>query len=119
MGSQLTRKKAPLRPVLNVGNTMAFPRALREAIPDLHAGRVLDLDSINGLATHTLLFGRLVQLKLVVKETGKLSGKFVVGMALQVDAARQLAATLTQLADEAERKEPIETTIVAAGKRKR
>jgi hypothetical protein len=108
MTRQLTRKKVPAQPVLNVGNTMAFPRELRDAIPDLHAGRVLDLDSINGIASHTLLFGRLVQLKLVVKETGKLSGKFVVGMALQIDAARQLAATLTRLADEAERKEPVD-----------
>ena len=87
---------------------MAFPRELRGAIPDLHAGRVLELDSINGDTSHTLLLGRLVHLKLVVKETGKLSGKFVVGMTLQVDAARQLAANLTRLADEAEHKEPIE-----------
>jgi hypothetical protein len=28
-------------------NTMAFPRELRNAIPDLHTGRVLELDSIN------------------------------------------------------------------------
>jgi hypothetical protein len=42
-----------------------------------------------------------VELKLVVKETGKLKGKFVVRMGLQVEAARQLAATLTQLADQA------------------
>jgi hypothetical protein len=40
-------------------------------------------------------------------------------MALQLDASRQLAATLTQLADEAERKEPLETLIISAGKRKR
>lgn len=118
MSSQLVRKRVPARPILKAGNTMAFPRQLREAIPDLHGGRVLELDSINGMATHTLLFGRLVHLKLVVKETGKLSGKFVVGMALQVDAARQLAATLTRLADEAEKKEPIETRTGSGGKRK-
>ena len=117
MSRQLTRKKAPARRALNLGNTMAFPRELREAIPDLHAGRVLDLDSINGSASHTIL-GRLVHLKLVVKETGRLSGKFVVAMALQVEAARQLAATLAQLADEAERKEPIEAKIVSGGKRR-
>jgi hypothetical protein len=111
MSSQLARKKPPARPVLNLGNTMAFPRELREAIPDLHAGRVLDLDSISGFASHTLLMGRMVHLKLGVRETGKLSGKYVVGMALQLDAARQLAATLTKLADEAERKEPIEIRI--------
>ena len=119
MSSQLTRKKPPARPVLNFGNTMAFPRELRQAIPDLHAGRILDLEAISGFASHTLLMGRMVHLKLAVKETGKLSGKYVVGIALQLDAARQLASTLTQLADEAERKEPLETTIVASGKGKR
>jgi hypothetical protein len=118
MSRQLTRKKAPARRALNLGNTMAFPRELREAIPDLHAGRVLDLDSISGFASHTLFLGRLVHLNLTVKETGKLSGKFVVAMALQVEAARQLAATLAQLADEAERKEPIEARIVSGGKRR-
>ena len=96
---------------------MAFPRELREAIPDQHAGRVLDLDSITGFASHTLLCGRSVHLKLGVKESGKLSGKYVVLMVLEVDAARQLAATLTQLADEARRKEPLET-IVSKSKRK-
>jgi len=77
---------------------MAFPRELRGAIPDLHTGRVLELDSING----TVLFGQLVELKLVVKETGKLRGQFVIRMDLQVDAARELAATLTKLVDIAE-----------------
>ena len=58
-----------------------------------------------------------MHLKLGVKETGKLSGKDVVLTALQVDAARQLAATITQLADEAQRKEPLET-IVSKSKHK-
>ncbi len=84
-------------------NTMAFPRELRDAIPDLHAGRVLELDAINGQASGGIPFGPPVQLKLVVKETGKLTGEFVVVMGLQVDAARKLAATLTQLADQAEK----------------
>jgi hypothetical protein len=81
---------------------MTFPRELRGAIPDLHAGRVLELDSINGQSSNTALFGPLVELKLVVKETGKLSARFVIRMDLQVDAARELAATLTKLADTAE-----------------
>jgi hypothetical protein len=81
---------------------MAFPRELREAIPDLHGGRELELDSINGRSTNMPLFGPLVRLKLVVKETGKLKGRFVVLMDLQPDAARELAATLTKLADGAE-----------------
>src|SRR5271163_4948957 len=62
---------------------MAFPRELRQAIPDLHTGRALELDSINGQSCNTLLFGPLVRLKLLVKETGKLSGQFVVRMDLQ------------------------------------
>ena len=103
MSSELTRKAVPARRRLARRNTMAFPRELRAAIPDLHAGRVLELDSINGRASNTLLVGPLVELKLLVKETGKLSGEFVVRMGLQVDAARKLAATLTRLADEAEK----------------
>ena len=38
-----------------------------------------------------------------MKETGKLTGEFVVVMGLQIDAARKLAATLAELADQAER----------------
>jgi hypothetical protein len=96
-----TRSRALVRP----RNTMAFPRELRNAIPDLHAGRVLELDSINGQASNTSLFGRIVELKLVVKETGKLKGQYVVRMALQVDAAHQLASTLKEPADQAEETE--------------
>jgi len=118
MSRQLTKKHIPARRTLNLGNTMAFPRELRAAIPDLHAGRVLELHSITGFASHSLFLGRLVHLQLAVKETGRLSGKFVVGMALQIEAARQLAATLTRLADEAEKKEPIETRVASGGKRK-
>ncbi len=81
---------------------MAFPRELRGPIPDLHAGRVLELDSINGEPSRTLPFGPQVKLRLVVKETGKLSGEFVIRMDLQLDAARELAAMLTKLADAAE-----------------
>ena len=102
MSTHLTRKAVSLRRFAR-RNTMAFPRELREAIPDLHAGRVLELDSINGRGSSTPLFGELVELKLVVKETGKLSGEYVVRMSLQVDASRRLAATLQHLADEAER----------------
>ncbi len=102
MSKELARKSVPARRGLYRRNTMAFPRELRAAIPDLHAGRVLELDSINGHAGNSLLFGPMVDLKLVVKETGKLTGEFVVRMGLQVDAARKLAATLTELADQAE-----------------
>ena len=101
MGNELAQNNNPA-PRLARRNYMALPRELREAIPDLHAGRALELDSINGQSSNTLLFGPLVQLKLLVKETGKLSGQFIIRMDLQPDAARQLAAQLTQLADAAE-----------------
>src|ERR1035437_3792938 len=98
MSTELTHKNVPARRLVR-RNTMAFPRELRQAIPDLHAGRVLELDSINGRAPDFSLFGPPVELKLVVKETGE----FVVVMGLQIDAARKLAATLTELADQAEK----------------
>jgi hypothetical protein len=87
---------------------MAFPRELRGAIPDLHVGRVLELDSIHGQAGNTPLFGPRVELKLLVKETGKLTGEFVLWMGLQAEAARALAATLTRLAEEAEQSERVD-----------
>ena len=108
MGTELTQKKVPALRRLLRRNTMAFPRELRDAIPDLYTGRVLELDSVNGQVLNTVLFGSLVSLKMIVQETGKLEGQFVVRMDLQPDAARQLAATLSQLADEAERSEPSE-----------
>jgi hypothetical protein len=95
MSKQLTRR-------LPRHNTIAFPRELRDAIPDLHEGRVLEIDSISGRAANTPPFGPLVELKVLVKETGKLTGKFVVRMGLQPDAARTLAATLARLADQAD-----------------
>jgi hypothetical protein len=85
---------------------MAFPRELRHAIPDLHAGRALEFDSINGQSCNTLLFGPLVRLKMLVKETGKLSGQFVVRMDHQPEAARELASQLNKLADAVEQLQP-------------
>ena len=108
MKRELTRKNVPVPRSLRRRNTMAFPRELREAIPDLHAGRVLELDSINGHSFNTTQFGPRVELKLVVKETGKLTGEYVLRMGLEVEAARKLAATLTQLADGAEKVEPVD-----------
>ena len=51
------------------------------------------------MPSRTPLSGPLVELKLVVKEAGKLKGEYVIRMSLQVDAARKLAVTLTELAD--------------------
>jgi hypothetical protein len=104
MSTKLTRKNAPIPRGLYRRNWIAFPRELRAAIPDLHGGRVLEIDAVTAQSANAALFGPLVELKLVVSETGKLSGKFVLVMGLQADAARQLSATLAQLADQADPK---------------
>lgn len=83
---------------------MSFPRALRDAIPDMPTcvGRVLELDSTSGAISHLYPSCPPVQLRMLVKETGKLQGEFVVLIDLQPEAARALAETLTRLAEEAE-----------------
>jgi len=50
----------------------------------------------------TGLFGPHVHLSLVVKETGKLKGRYTVRMDLVPEAARRLAETLLKLADQAD-----------------
>ncbi len=99
----IARTSVPARR-LSRRNTMTFPRALREAIPDLptYAGRVLELHSASGEAVDSPLFGARVHLKLGVRETGKLKGQFAILVDLQPRAARAFAATLNQLADDAE-----------------
>ena len=89
-------------------NTMNFPQALRDAIPTLARcwGRSLVLTSITGRALNDALWGRRVRVKFQVEETGKLSGKFDVWMDVDPEAARGLARTLNQLADEAEKAPP-------------
>src|SRR5215831_113017 len=101
------RRDKPSRYRLPRNNHMAFPRELRDAIPDLptYVGRVLELDSMSAQPTNTNMFGPRVHLKLVVKETGKLHGEFTVRVDLETESARALAATLTQLADQAEKME--------------
>ena len=106
MSTEVTRKGGAMRRTLARRNSMAFPRELRDAIPPLHDGRVLELESINGDTSNTVLFGPLVELKLIVKETSKLPRSFVVLMRLQPQAARELAATLTVLADLSGQREP-------------
>lgn len=105
MSKEVSRKNLPARRwYLTPGNTMGFPRELRDAIPDLPTcvGRVLKVDAINGDASNTRLFGPRVNLKVVVKETGKLKGEFVIRLDLETDAARALAATLNELAERAD-----------------
>jgi len=103
MSTEITRTGSPARRRGDKNrNTIMFPRELRDAIPDLptYAGRVLELESIDGRLSDTPLFGPRVHVKMVVAETGKLKGKFTVRVDLQADAARALAETLLQLAEQ-------------------
>jgi hypothetical protein len=100
MSKELSRPKVARRHRPTPYNTIAFPRALRDAIPDLHGGRVLKLDSLDGQTSNTNLFGARIHLNLTVCETGKLSGQFLVRVDLLPEAARTLAATLIRLASE-------------------
>ena len=86
-------------------NTMNFPQALRDAIPTLARcwGRSLVLASITGLTLHDALFGQRVRIKFQVEESGKLKGQFDVWMDIDPAAARGLARTLNQLAEEPEK----------------
>jgi hypothetical protein len=77
-------------------NNVTFPRELRDAIPDHRpsAGRVLKLESVEAQAAHTIEWGRRVQIKLQVCETGKLSGSFDVWIDIEAEAAAALAETI-------------------------
>jgi hypothetical protein len=90
------------------GNTMNFPQALRDAIPTLLRcwGRCLNLNSITGRAVNSMLWGPRVRIKFQVEESGKLTGTFDVWMDVDPEAARGLARTLVQLADQAEKAPP-------------
>jgi hypothetical protein len=110
---QRTRRDPALRALIQSRrmhplNTMNFPQALRDAIPTLARcwGRCLVLASITGRALNDPLWGKRVRVKFQVEETGKLNGKFDVWMDVDPEAARGLARTLNQLADEAEKAPP-------------
>ena len=102
MSKQLNRTTVARRYRLTPYNTIAFPRELRAAIPDLPTcvGRVLKLDSVSGKASNTSLYGERIHLSLAACETGKLKGKFVVRIDLLPEAARTLGATLARLPGE-------------------
>jgi hypothetical protein len=104
MSKELSRttvaRRGTLRVRLTPYNSIAFPRALRDAIPDLHGGRVLKLDTVTAGISRAEFSGEHIQLNLTVRETGKLSGEFVVRVDLLPEAARTLAATLARLAGE-------------------
>ena len=103
MSKQLSRTTVARRRRLTPYNTIAFPRALRDAIPDLHGGRVLKLESVTAGVSRAEFFGDHIQLNLTASETGRLSGEFVVRVDLLPEAARTLAETLARLADELEK----------------
>jgi hypothetical protein len=94
-----------LRPKRPRYNTMSFPQALRDAIPTMPRcwGRSLELASIDGDCCNSAFYGRQVRLKFQVRETGKLKGVFEVQAQLNLEAARALAKTLTDLVEQAER----------------
>ena len=99
------RVSQALRPKWSRSNVMNFPQALREAIPTMPRcwGRCLELASIDGDCCNSAFYGRQVRLKFQVRETGKLKGEFEVQAQLNLDAARALAKTLTDLVEQAER----------------
>jgi len=106
MSAEVTSKQGGLpAPRPRRRNYMTFPRELRKAIPDLptYVGRTLELSGIEGTASNTQLFGSRVHLKLELRETGKLKGRFTVGMDIEPDASRALASALTELAERAGR----------------
>ena len=107
---QRTRRDPALPPYrLHPENTMNFPQALRDAILTLARcwGRCLMLTSITGRALNDPTFwGKRVRVKFHVEESGKLTGKFDVWMDVDPEAARGLARTLLQLAEEADKAPP-------------
>ncbi len=63
----------------------------------------MKLDSVDAQAAHTDRWGRRVQVKLQVCETGKLSGKFDVWIDIEIEAARALAKLIQDAAEQAEK----------------
>lgn len=110
---RVPRTPSPSFRRFHLPNTMNFPQALRDAIPALERcwGRCLVLTSITGRALHSSLYGRRVRIKFQVEESGKLTGNFDVWMDMEPAAARELARTLNQLADEAEKAPPTAAVI--------
>jgi hypothetical protein len=97
-----------LRPKWSRRNTMLFPQALRDTIPTTPGcwGRALELASIDGDCCNSAFYGRQTRLKFVVRETGKLTGVFEVHAQLNLEAARALAKTLTDLVEQADKMPP-------------
>jgi hypothetical protein len=90
-----------LAPKFTMTNSVTFPRELRDAIPDHQpsAGRALKLESVDAQPANTVEWGRRVDIKLQVRETGKLNGVFDVWIDIEIDAAKALAETILAAAE--------------------
>ena len=90
-------------------NNILFPRALRSFIPDhdLSGGRVLKLDSVAAQAAHTAEWGKRVQIKLHVCETGQRTGAFDVWIDIESEAAKALAKLIEDAADQSDNLPPV------------
>ncbi len=102
MSKEITRGTVSRSTRMTPYNTITFPRGLRDAIPNLHGGRTLKLDEVTGLISRAEFFEDHIQLNFTARETGKLSGEYVVRVDLLADAARELGETLARLANELE-----------------
>ena len=90
---------------LRFSNYISFPQTLRDAIPGPElpgCARLLILSSIDGGCVNDQFFGKRVRLKFLAEESGKLKGSFEIGVDLEPDAARSMAATLRELVDRLE-----------------
>jgi hypothetical protein len=104
---------------LSLTNNVTFPRELRDAIPDHEpsAGRVLKLESVAAQAANTIEWGRRVQIRLEVCETGKLKGVFDVWVDIEVDAARALAETVLGAVEQSTKMTPVSCWPASATKK--
>ena len=94
---------------LRLTNNVTFPQELRDAIPDHKpsAGRALKLESVDAQAANTVEWGRRVQIKLQVCETGKLSGVFDIWVDIEAEAAKALGETILAAVEQSGRIKPV------------
>ena len=92
------------KPAFPYPNNVTFPRELRDAIPSHKPslGRCLKLDSVDAQSAHTVEWGRRVQVRLRVCETGSLQGAFDVWVDMELAAAQALANLIRTAAEQAE-----------------
>ncbi len=103
----------PLRTLSRWPNTITFPKELKPAIPD-YGPRALVFDSVTGShydgTQFAVMMGRALpdqqvtrtRLELLVHETGKLDGQFILTADLDAETTRALGKFLVELADRAQ-----------------